>query len=138
MDEAGESDADVDGMGAIAPTSVHEASKRSSCASERAYFGPSSTSGFMKHIQAVLQPTNPSKAPQATRNEPLREQGKPSATTRRILLTGQLDSSFEKSKCGVVQSSQLRDPPERVGGHAARQLLELCPPHLPISIQVRL
>ncbi|OQV09149.1 Fungal specific transcription factor domain-containing protein isoform 1 [Cladophialophora immunda] len=58
LDEVDDSDADVDGMGAVASNSIHEASTTGTYAPERAYFGPSSTLGFMKHIQAVLQPHN--------------------------------------------------------------------------------
>ncbi|KAK6379791.1 hypothetical protein LTS17_005864 [Exophiala oligosperma] len=82
LDEADESEAEGDGMGAIASISVHE--KTGSFALERAYFGPSSTLGFMKSIQAVLQLNSPSKVINTARNKGFREQGRVSSNEERM------------------------------------------------------
>lgn len=74
LDDTEDSEADVDGMGAIASTAVREASTTGSFPPERAYFGPSSTLSFMKHIQAVLQPANTPKVLHRTKDRS-REQG---------------------------------------------------------------
>lgn len=73
-----ESGADADGMGAIASSTNNEAGAGGKPVSEKAYFGPSSTLGFMKHIQDVFRPTKGSRAHKTTRKDNNHEHGESS------------------------------------------------------------
>ncbi|KIV91219.1 hypothetical protein PV10_05781 [Exophiala mesophila] len=70
-----ESGADADGMGAIASSTYNEPGTGGKSVSEKVYFGPSSTLGFMKHIQDVFRPTKGTRTHKSTMKDDQHKHG---------------------------------------------------------------
>ena len=75
-EEDEESGTDADGMGAIASSTYNEPGTGGKSVSEKAYFGPSSTLGFMKHIQDVFRPTKGTRTHKSTMKDDQHKHGK--------------------------------------------------------------
>lgn len=134
-----ESGADADGMGAIASSTTNEAGAGGKPVSEKAYFGPSSTLGFMKHIQDVFRPTKGTRAHKTTRKDNNHEHGESSnqpAKTHEPSNHSRIPTYDALDTFWFVCPSQIYSTDEGACRCLAFKLLDSCSSYLSIPLQV--